>query len=112
MAFMKPRLGLRCVYYPRVPYGRQNKLFCFVSRVVDEDKGIADLIAFPTNSEPVHYNNVAAKSDTIHVHCWESAEADGGDTSALMDMIASLEERISQLEQKRGPGRPPKAEAA
>jgi len=81
------KLGLPCVYRPRVAYGRQSELFCFITRIVKEDEGVVDLIAFPTNSEPVHYNNVGRRSDKIHIHCWEPALAEGSVDEGRLNSI-------------------------
>jgi hypothetical protein len=107
------KLGLPCVYRPRVPYGRQGELFAFVTRVVDADKGVVDLIAFPANSEAVHYNNIARRGDKIQVHCWEPVAADGasaddGQVQALISMatealtaeVASLKAGLDQLQKQ------------
>lgn len=110
------KLGLPCVYRPRVPYGRQSELFCFVTRIIKEDAGLVDLIAFPANSEPCHYNNVARRSDTIQIHCWEPAleqaavddarlnaiiEATtaplAGEIAMLRATIAEAQQRLSEL---------------
>lgn len=72
------RLGQHCIYRPRVPYGRQSELFCFITRIVREDEGVVDLIAFPANSEIMHINNVAQRSEAIGIHCWEAAEEKAG----------------------------------
>ena len=109
----EPKLGDRALYRPRVPYGRQSELFCFVTRVVDAEKGIVDLIAFPAGSEVTHINNVARRSETISIHCWEPhSSGQSGDSSDLLSLVAKLEERVATLEARRGPGRPPKVEAA
>jgi hypothetical protein len=87
---MNLKLGLPCVYRPRVPYGRQSELFCFVTRIIDEGEGRVDLITFPANSEPVHYNNIPPRSETIQIHCWEPAlEADSVDDARLNNIIAA-----------------------
>ena len=113
---MNIKLGLRVLYRPRVPYGRQSELFCFITRVVREDDGVVDLIGFPANSEPQHYNSVARRSDTISVHCWEPVEDEGAqkldERISLLEMrplaadmatnagIAALQERLDALEKR------------
>jgi hypothetical protein len=62
---MQLSLGLRCIYRPRVPCGRQGELFGFITRIIREDEGVVDLITFPANSKPVHFNSVARRSDAI-----------------------------------------------
>lgn len=96
---MNLKLGLPCVYRPRVAYGRQSELFCFITRIVREDEGVVDLIAFPTNSEPVHYNNVGRRSDKIHIHCWEPALAEGSVDEARLNSIieASTEPMAAEI---------------
>src|SRR5579859_1640365 len=93
---MTLKLGLPCVYRPRVAYGRQSELFCFITRIVKPDEGVVDLIAFPTNSEPVHYNNVGRRSDNIYIHCWEPALAEGSvDEDRLNSIIAASTEPMA-----------------
>jgi hypothetical protein len=109
----EPKLGDRAIYRPRVPYGRQSDLFCFITRIADAEQGTVDLIAFPAASEVTHINNVARRCETINIHCWEPHSGGAtGDNSDLLSLIAELEERVATLEAKRGPGRPPKVEAA
>lgn len=91
------KLSMPIVYRPRVPYGRQNELFGFVTRVVDAEKGLADIVTFPAASETVHHNNIPQRSETIQVHCWEPAPDD--------PRIAALEERIAALEAQQPEGR-------
>jgi hypothetical protein len=120
---MTVKLGDRAIYYPRVPYGRQSELFCFVTRIVDAEKGIVDLVTFPAAGEFQHINNVMPKGEGIHIHCWEPREDD--------QRVAMIEQRLTELEGaagykviapegptgpppmdlgevKRGPGRPRK----
>lgn len=87
---MTPKIGDRAIYFPRVPYGRQSELFCFVTRVVDADRGVVDLIAFPANSEMMHVSNVSPKGGLVQIHCWEP--------SAEEKRIAELEERLAAIE--------------
>lgn len=125
---MSVKIGDRVIYRPRVPYGRQSELFGFVTRVIDAESGVVDIIAFPAGGEFQSVNNVAQKSDQVQIHCWEP--------SAEHARIAMLESRLSELEEaagykvlvpegrptgeppmdlgepKRGPGRPRKNEAA
>lgn len=108
---MNIKIGDRAVYRPRVPYGRQNELFCFVTRVADAERGIVDLVAFPSGGEFQHINNVAPKGETIQIHCWEP-HVGSGDNSELLSLIAELEARLTTLEAKRGPGRPPNVDKA
>lgn len=82
---MTVKIGDRAVYRPRVPYGRQSELFCFVTRVVDAEKGIVDLVAFPAGGEFQHINSVSPRGEVIQIHCWEP-------------YVGSLEARISELE--------------
>lgn len=117
-----PKIGDRAVYLPRVPYGRQSELFCFITRVVDADRGIVDLVAFPAGGEFQHINNVSPKGDVIQIHCWvprdgEMAQEPSGELAGIVELlreqVSELTERLNTLEAKRGPGRPPKtAEAA
>jgi hypothetical protein len=95
----EPHLGQRCVYRPRVPYGRQSELFCFVTRIIDAANGTVDLIAFPANSEAMHVNNVARQSDAIAIHCWEAIADEGAKIAALEDRIAALEKRLGNKPQ-------------
>lgn len=103
------RIGQRCIYRPRVPYGRQSELFCFITRIVREDDGVVDLIAFPANSEIMHINNVAQRSETIGIHCWEAAEEKTGSgfDDAAVNAIAEaarapLNAEIQKLLAERG----------
>lgn len=114
-SFMTAKLGLPVLYRPRVPYGRQSELFAFVTRIVDAERGMVDLIAFPANSEVVHYNNILPKGDKIQIHCWEPVTSDGSvDESLILSLvqmaIAPINAEIQQLKvqlERRGPGRPP-----
>lgn len=105
---MTVKLGDRAIYRPRVPYGRQSELFCFITRVIDADNDIVDLVAFPSGGEVQRVNNVAPKSETAMLHCWEPHD----ETKRLMDEIDGLKHRLAALEEKRGPGRPPNADRA
>jgi hypothetical protein len=130
---MTVKLGDRAIYYPRVPYGRQSELFCFVTRVADADKGIVDLVTFPAAGEFQHINNVMPKGEGIQIHCWAPREEQdtAPDNSELLGRIEILEFRLTaaesrlaaqqltvyatqeaateaQAEVKRGPGRPRK----
>lgn len=129
---MTVKIGDRAVYRPRVPYGRQSELFCFVTRVVDAEKGIVDLVAFPAGGEFQHINNVSPKGEVIQIHCWEpyvgSLEARIADLEALIAQpriiapagLADFAEEYNRSpggitmveEPKRGPGRPRKDAAA
>lgn len=109
---MAVKLGDRAIYYPRVPYGRQSELFCFVTRIVDADKGIIDIVTFPAAGEFQHINNVMPKGDGIHIHCWTPREEQSGDNAELLARIGMLETRILAIETRPRPGRPPSAEKA
>lgn len=109
---MELKLGLRCIYRPRVAYGRQSELFCFVIRIIKPEEGVVDLIAFPSNSEPVHYNNVARRSETVTIHCWEPAEPAMLDevrmnelimaaTGPLIDEIAALRLAVEARDKRK-----------
>lgn len=110
------KIGDRVIHRPRVPYGRQHELFCFVTRVVDGEKGVVDLVAFPAASEIMHVSNVARKSDATSIHCWEPhpEEISEGDFDVqiitLQDQLADVQARLAKLEGK--PSRAAKAEAA
>jgi hypothetical protein len=109
---MTVKLGDRAIYYPRVPYGRQSELFCFVTRVADAEKGIVDLVTFPAAGEFQHINNVMPKGEGIQIHCWEPREEGCVDNSELLGRIEMLEARILAIESRPRPGRPPNAEKA
>lgn len=106
---MSVKIGDRAVYRPRVPYGRQSELFCFVTRVIDADKDVVDLVAFPAAGEFLHINNVARISDTVRIHCWEPHVSVDGDSADLFTMISELEARVAALENKRAAKAPEKA---
>ena len=93
------KLGLPVIYRPRVPYGRQSELFAFVTRIIDADEGRVDLITFPANSEPVHYNNIPQKSEAIQIHCWEVAIDSQGseELKALREAIDNMQKQIVAL---------------
>lgn len=99
---MSVKIGDRAVYRPRVPYGRQSELFCFVTRVIDAAKEVVDLVAFPAAGEFLHINNVARMSETVQIHCWEPHVSADGDSADLFTMISELEARVAALENKRG----------
>lgn len=103
---MPVKLGDRAIYRPRVPYGRQSELFCFIVRIVDAEKDVVDLIAFPAGGEFQHINGVARKSETVHIHCWEPHASATANIEDLLNLIADLEGRIAVLEAKRSSGRP------
>ncbi len=109
---MTVKLGDRAIYFPRVPYGRQSELFCFITRIVDAEKGIVDIVTFPAAGEFQHINNVMPKGEGIQIHCWEPREEQVGDTSELLAMIQMLDARLLTIENRPRAGRPPKAEAA
>jgi hypothetical protein len=94
---MTVKLGDRAIYYPRVPYGRQSELFCFVTRVADAEKGIVDLVTFPAAGEFQHINNVMPKGDGIQIHCWEPRE-EGGAAHDWTSTIEALQFEIHNLE--------------
>lgn len=102
---MTVKLMDRVIYLPRVPYGRQSELGAFVTRIIDAERGVVDLVAFPADSEPLQMSNVAPKGGLVQIHCWEPVAEDA--------RIAALEERIAALEalatepgeQKRGKSR-------
>lgn len=101
-----PKLGDRAVYRPRVPYGRQHELFCFVTRVINAEGGIVDLVAFPAAGEFLHINNVARMTEAVQIHCWEPHTAEpGADASDLLSIIGDLEARVAVLESKRSRGK-------
>lgn len=108
---MTVKIGDRAIYRPRVPYGRQSELFCFVTRIIDAEKGIVDLVAFPAGGEFQHINNVAPMSETARIHCWEPREVQG-DNSELLARIVALEGRIAMIENRPRAGRPPNAAKA
>ncbi|HYM32307.1 MAG TPA: hypothetical protein VEU47_13460 [Candidatus Cybelea sp.] len=93
------RLGLPVIYHPRVGYGRQHQLFGFITRIVSAETASVDIITFPTNSEAVHHNNVAARSDQVKIHCWEPADEDKeslkGRLIELQAEIAALRSQVS-----------------
>lgn len=91
---MTVKIGDRAIYRPRVPYGRQSELFAFVTRVVDADRGVVDLIAFPANSELMHVSNVAPMGGLVQIHCWEPSAED--------KRIEILEHRIAFAEKLLG----------
>jgi hypothetical protein len=95
---MQPKIGDRAIYRPRVPTGRQSELFCFVTRVVDAERGLVDLVAFPAGGEFMSLNNVPPKAEATQIHCWEPHSRFNGDNSELLDLIAELEARVSALE--------------
>ena len=92
------KLGLPIVYRPRVPYGRQHELFGFVTRIADAGTGVVDVITFPTNSEPVHHNNVAARSEKVQVHCWSPVVDD--EKEMLRMQVDDLTARLNALEKR------------
>lgn len=94
------KLGTACIYRPRVPYGRQSELFAFVTRVIDTEKGTVDLIAFPSHSELVHYNNVAPKGGLIQIHCWEPIESADDDriNAIVIVQTAHIARKIAELQ--------------
>ena len=98
---MSAKVGDRAIYRPRVPYGRQSELFCFIVRIVDADRDVVDLIAFPAGGEFQHVNGVARKSDAVHIHCWEPHASAAGDAADLLKMVVDIEERVAALEAKR-----------
>ena len=100
------KLGLPVVYRPRVPYGRQHELFGFVTRVIDPVGGVVDVITFPTNSEPVHINSVAMRSENVNIHCWSPIVDD--EKEMLRMQVDDLTLRLNALEKRAGR----KAEAA
>lgn len=93
------KLGLPVIYRPRVPYGRQGELFGFVTRVVRAEEGIVDIITFPSNSEPVHYNNIPPRSDAIQIHCWKSAadSVDMSEVNALREAVDNLQKQVTAM---------------
>lgn len=107
---MTVKIGDRVIYRPRVPYGRQSELFGFVTRVIDAETGVVDIIAFPAGGEFQSVNNVAQKNDQVQIHCWEPH------VDPLETRIAELECQIANGHsladipelQRRGPGRPRK----
>lgn len=88
------KLGDRAIWIPRVPYGRQHELLAFVTRVVDAENDIADLVVFPANGELLHINAAVRKRDGIHIHCWEPL--DGSDKSQHRAGQAQLTLQTSQ----------------
>lgn len=125
---MTVKIGDRAIYRPRVPYGRQSELFAFVTRVVDADRGVVDLIAFPANSELMHVSNVAPTGGLVQIHCWEPSaedkrieelearivdlEAQTRLPSEIIEMQATAQHNLHEAMAKRRPGRPRKVDAA
>jgi hypothetical protein len=83
------------VFFPRTPYGRQHELLALITRVIDAEKGVVDLVAFPVNSEALHLNNVIRQSETVRIHCWAPVASDG---VASDEQIAALANRFAVLE--------------
>lgn len=102
---MTVKLMDRVIYLPRVPYGRQSELGAFVTRVIDVDRGVVDLVAFPSNSEPLQMSNVAPQGGNVQIHCWLPTAEDAR-LAAHEDRIGALEALITEPgEAKRGKSR-------
>jgi ABC-type transport system involved in cytochrome bd biosynthesis fused ATPase/permease subunit len=95
----EPYLGMPCLFRPRTPYGRQPQLFAFVTRLLDAKEGIVDILAFPTNSEPLHCNNVRPQSETISVHCWERALEQNIDLASLRAAVNEMQDMLLELDE-------------
>lgn len=101
---MTVKLMDRVIYLPRVPYGRQSELGAFVTRVIDADRGVVDLVAFPSNSEPLQMSSVAPQGGNVQIHCWLPHEET--DLAELKERIVALEALITEPgEAKRGKSR-------
>lgn len=122
---MNAYVGMPVIYVPR-PGRRETEMAALVTAVHSDDR--CDLIIFPAMAESIQQPKVPMLSDKFTNHVWKAPlKEHAAELTALSPeglsatqvqtdaWVAQLEARVTALEAKRGPGRPPnqvKAEQA
>lgn len=122
---MNAYVGMPVIYVPR-PGRRETEIAALVTAFYPDDR--CDLVLFPPMAESYQQPKVPMISDKFTSHVWKvpvkeqaaestSLNPDGPSAAHIQTdaWVAQLEARVTALETKRGPGRPPnpaKAEQA